>query len=349
MAIWDTLEAVANTPESPVLAPTPLPPVGHKRARLDTDLTDDEEHPNASPARIPINANLVALAVRLSKSKKLRVEQARDLEDFSKESLYAQNIRLMCTMLALENKVDKLTPPPTAFEVSDALQKNLTSYAHGVIFSSKIPNYKGTVPLNHLLDICRNFRFDLPVGIEHDHAKWLKVKRAAGEALTQVRGKIKKLLVKSTKPRNNKAQHMDIFDLTKAIVKNTEYKVTLPLMARVALMRAVFDESQGDDYWDNVDARMQFIRTTGTTPDGIARIFKHLLREDRAAHGSGSDYEVEDVVDPLQEHVDESIQEAAARVAAATAAEGANDNRPEEEEEEEEAAAAGPSGTTHED
>ena len=93
----------------------------------------------------------------------------------------------------------------------------------------------------------------MPVGIEHDHAKWLKVKRAAGEALTQVRGKIKKLvrlpfhdfrpasryliqLVKSTKPRNNKAQHMDIFDLTKAIVKNTEYKVTLPLMARVALM-----------------------------------------------------------------------------------------------------------------
>ena len=29
---------------------------------------------------------------------------------------------------------------------------------------------------------------------------------------------------------------MDIFDLTKAIVHNTDYKVTLPLMGRVALM-----------------------------------------------------------------------------------------------------------------
>ena len=79
-----------------------------------------------------------------------------------------QNIRLCSALLALENKILKLTPPPTAFEVSDALQvrvvvaileqvltvylqKNLQSYAQGVIFSSKIPNYKGTVPINHLL------------------------------------------------------------------------------------------------------------------------------------------------------------------------------------------------------
>ncbi|KAI0741213.1 hypothetical protein C8Q76DRAFT_791551 [Earliella scabrosa] len=336
MAIWDTLEAVANTPDSPELTPTRVPPAGHKRTRTEAELfTDDDEEPlpPLSARRIPVNANMVAIAVRLAKAKKLGTEQTRELEEFAKESFQVQNVRLYTTLLVLANKLEKLTPPPAAFQVSEALQKNLMSYAHGVIFSSKIPNYKGPVPVNHLLDICRNYRWDLPAGIEHDHAKWAKVKRAARDALTQVRGKIKKLLVKSTKPADA-TLHMDIFDLTKAIVHNTDYKVTLPLMGRVALMRAVFDDDQGDNYWDIVDTRMQFIRNKATTPEAVARIFKHLLQEDRAAHGSGCEYEVEDVIDPLQRHVDESIQEAAARVAAVTAAEvaaGAPEDAPEEE------------------
>jgi hypothetical protein len=43
-------------------------------------------------------------------------------------------------------------------------------------------------------DIIRKFRFDLPVGIEHDYASWEKIKREVSYALTQLRAKVKKIV-----------------------------------------------------------------------------------------------------------------------------------------------------------
>lgn len=88
---------------------------------------------------------------------------------------------------------------------------NIFSYADGVFFSAKLSAYKGTVPLNHLLvsfqlhictcvlltalcyqDIIKRLRFDLPANIEHNRADWKKVTAVAQEALTQIRGSVKK-------------------------------------------------------------------------------------------------------------------------------------------------------------
>ena len=40
----------------------------------------------------------------------------------------------------------------------------------------------------------KQFRFDLPVGIEHDYANWEKITTAVSYALTQTRAKLKKLV-----------------------------------------------------------------------------------------------------------------------------------------------------------
>lgn len=43
-----------------------------------------------------------------------------------------------------------------------------------------------------LQDILKRYRFDLPVGIEHDYANWEKISTYVSFALTQNRSKVKK-------------------------------------------------------------------------------------------------------------------------------------------------------------
>ncbi len=54
--------------------------------------------------------------------------------------------------------------------------------------------------------------------------------------------------------------------------------------------------------------------------------FSRLLQADRKVHGTGAKYVVEDTEDALQNKIDASIEEAAARVKAAAAAEEEEDN-----------------------
>ena len=86
------------------------------------------------------------------------------------DSLHVQNIRIFAMIMALNNRVDRLVPAASAFTLMPdfivsplmcslqchlipcpIMQTNVKSYAHGVIFSSKLAMYKGVVPLNHLL------------------------------------------------------------------------------------------------------------------------------------------------------------------------------------------------------
>jgi hypothetical protein len=43
-----------------------------------------------------------------------------------------------------------------------------------------------------LQDILKKYRFDLPLGIEHDYANWEKISIFVGYSLTQSRAKVKK-------------------------------------------------------------------------------------------------------------------------------------------------------------
>jgi hypothetical protein len=43
-----------------------------------------------------------------------------------------------------------------------------------------------------LQDILKKYRFDLPLGIEHNYANWEKISIFVGYSLTQSRAKVKK-------------------------------------------------------------------------------------------------------------------------------------------------------------
>ncbi|KAI1782863.1 hypothetical protein LXA43DRAFT_1103311 [Ganoderma leucocontextum] len=224
MAIWDDFEATMNAPETPALFTTPAPSrCINKCARTDAELlTDNDDLDGTPPPTTGPNKNLVTLARNIASAQMLPDAQVQEVAEFAADTFHVQNIKLFTALKAIKNKLSKLHTPTGAFKVSEALIENLNSYAHGVFFSSKLKMYKGTVPRDHLLDILKALRFDLPAGIEHDHAKWNIIKRAAGTALTNVHGKVKKALVKSVASKNPR-EHFDIFTLAIACIVNTSY------------------------------------------------------------------------------------------------------------------------------
>ena len=78
------------------------------------------------------------------------------------------------------------------------------------MLSVNVSAYKGDIPRNHVLvrilfiiwtsqltflqDILKNFPFDLPVGIKHDYANWVKILIFVGYSLTQTHTRVKKLV-----------------------------------------------------------------------------------------------------------------------------------------------------------
>jgi len=78
-----------------------------------------------------------------------------------------------------------------------------------IMLSVQISAYKGDIPCNHALvciellactlttDLClqnilKRYWFNLPPGLEHDHANWEKVIGQVGYALTQACARVKK-------------------------------------------------------------------------------------------------------------------------------------------------------------
>ncbi|KAI0816004.1 hypothetical protein BC628DRAFT_1424369 [Trametes gibbosa] len=237
MPLWDDLETAMDAPSSPTLAPiepSHTASLLHKRPHADVDSDGEEDvfspcsasvssSRDATPgtSTVQINKNFVALAVRLGAAKKLRGDQQRDLEVFANDALRVQNIKIYADLQYMTNRFDKIVNSAPIFQVSKDLMKNLYSYGTGVIFSSKLAAYKGTHIVKHL-------RFDLPAGIEHNHADWAKVVSAAQDTLTQIRSKIKKALRASVKP-SDPEQHTDIYDLTQELIKQSSCKTTVPL------------------------------------------------------------------------------------------------------------------------
>ncbi|KAI0368157.1 hypothetical protein BV20DRAFT_969451 [Pilatotrama ljubarskyi] len=335
---WDTLDEVLDAPSSPVprstLAAAPRHR-GQKRSATEAGLPSDNEddEPSTSSPFTPspalrhgttsANRNLVAVARRLGGQKKLRSEQMRELEDFAADSLSAQNIKLFGQMLALENKLDKIIVAQPPFQVmkDSELWINLVAYSQAVFFSSKLAAYKGPTALNHVLDIVKRMRFGIPRGLEHNSASWDKVVHAVQGILTQIRGAVKKEFKKGADLADHKMRP-NIFKLTEKLLSKTSCRITIPVMARIALMRTVYYQEPGDDFWDRVDSHLQRVLRKGDTPEKLTRAFKLILDKDRKDHGGGDGFvepEVDDfVTDDVQRSVDEGIERAAKRAAAAS-------------------------------
>ncbi|KAJ7024014.1 hypothetical protein C8F04DRAFT_1270812 [Mycena alexandri] len=248
---------------------------------------DVEETPQAQAVSLlgNVNQNLTAAMQRHSTKKHLRPEQ-KDPPVIRKAKLYIQGLHL-------ENLLTKIVVATPPWEPSDELIKNIYSYAAAVLLSPKLSAYKGNIPKNVLFAILRQYRFDLPVGIEHNPANWAKVKKLIEFAFTQLRSKFKKAIASSLKihPKDKKPapkpQQKNIFALTQIMVENTH-----------------------TGFWDTVDLDLVKIqKTAGGDAAKISRAFRHVRKKDRGLHGVDN-YQIDKTIDPTQQDVDNIIETA---------------------------------------
>ncbi|KAJ7137414.1 hypothetical protein C8R43DRAFT_832669, partial [Mycena crocata] len=225
-----------------------------------------------------------------------------------------RDAKLLATLLQVSNQISKIITSAPPFEVTQAMQKNISNYAAIILLSTKISAYRGAVPLNTLLKIIKKNRFGIPVGLENDVAEWNKVITASQEALTQLRSKLKKLVFgcEFEDQQNDKIQarsedHQNIFKLTQIFVDGTQCSVSVELCARIALMRQIYLEEAGSQFWAKVDVALAAIRTEGNgDAKRVARAFRHILKTDQQLHGANDDYEIaEEDAEDVQKEVDD--------------------------------------------
>ncbi|KAJ7159996.1 hypothetical protein C8R43DRAFT_1124359 [Mycena crocata] len=308
----DVFKAMA---QSSPLAPTPSR--GEKRARSAVD--DDEDLPGlgdgaagssavAQPSSV-VNQNIAIAAARYADQKRLKTDQKATVDAFLHDPSNLREAKLLVHIMVLSNMVDKIITNTAPYQVSADLEKNISNYSAAVLLSSKIRTYKGSTPINILVEILKKHRFDLPAGIEHNPADFSKVIAAIQEALTQRRSKCKKL-IKASLQGDSPKDHQNIFRLSQAFVEGSQCTVNVPLCARVALMRKVYLVESGIKFWDHVDANLASIRKRGKGDSKqVTRAFRHILTVDQEEHGSNDDEYDLGAEDPdqFQQDVDDII------------------------------------------
>ncbi|KAI0349149.1 hypothetical protein OH77DRAFT_1525888 [Trametes cingulata] len=332
---WNTIGEDVDQDSHEIIALSPGRSVrGRKRTAAQAGLSSDAEEvsanpsthgsltpatPSPAPRQGVNNRNLAAVARRFATQKKLRTEQARELEEFTTDTLTVQNIKLYGRLMALENRIEKIVVSQPPFEITKHLEENLTLYSNAVFYSSKLAAYKGSVALNH--EITKRMRWGIPPGLEHNAAEWKKIKRKVQDIITQIRGAAKKEIKDSVSAADH-LEHWDIFCLTEKLLrKNTRCKVTTPVMARVALWRNVFLKHQGENFWDKIDSRLRKLRKDCDTQEKLTRAFKRILKKDQDDHRERSDYRHlvdEDAISDVQLRVDEDIAAASRLMTSAT-------------------------------
>ncbi|KAJ7027629.1 hypothetical protein C8F04DRAFT_1399395 [Mycena alexandri] len=318
--LYDAKMAAAMDAESPV-APT------RKRRRSDlppsSDGFDDSSDNDNDNDELPTvilpsggassgssDGNMLVLAKHCATHKRLKPSQTTELEAFAGDSLVTRQIKLYAISLSIEGKLSSIVAATPEFSVSPSLDKNIRQLAYGIMTSVKISSYKGNITTAHLLNILKTQRFDLPLGIEFIASDWGRVKTRSEYQLTQCRATFKKFLKASMPSKASPAEHTNIFALGQRFVKDTQTVLTVELCARIALMRQRFILFPGDDFWDELDKRLVWMRKQANhDPAKIAKGFKLVLAEDREKHGNSADYQLPEdaIVDTWQLSVDDSI------------------------------------------
>ncbi|CAA7263726.1 unnamed protein product [Cyclocybe aegerita] len=265
---------------------------------------DDGPPSTMQPQSLPSISNVAAATLHYVSKKKLRPEQRDEVDAFLLDTVLGRQAKLFACILSLENKIDTFRSAAPPYQLSDELKTNITNYGIAVLLSINVSAYKGDIPRNHVLDILKRYRFDLPAGIEHDYANWEKISTFVGYSLTQTRARVKKLIKDSIKANTN------IFSLAQMIVHSTPCRTTIQLCSRVALMHVVHAECNGGKkFWNLTDARLEFIRTrAGSSASKTARAFNEILKIDRATYGAAEEYVIGDTVpDEWQQRVDDVV------------------------------------------
>ncbi|KAJ7486820.1 hypothetical protein FB451DRAFT_1534905 [Mycena latifolia] len=321
--------------ESPARGPT-------KRSRGamlgDDDDTSDKDQPAAPAPPLALGHQNIVMAVkRYTAKKRLRPEQATEVDVFLSEPPSLREAKVFTNLLALENQMSKIIAATPVFEVSPDLKKNINNYAPAVLLSSKTNIYKGDGITNILLAIIKKHRCGIPANTENIPADWAKVVAVVEDALTQKRSKIKKTIGRSLRINSKDKdfapppKRQNIFELAQAIIKGSQCSVNVILCARIALMRKVYMKHPGVKFWDKLDDRLVTIRKeSGGDANKLIRAFRFALTNDQNTHGI-KNYELDDEkdVDEFQQSVDDLIE--AGNVDAATSAQGQASAEGEEE------------------
>ncbi|KAJ7327985.1 hypothetical protein DFH08DRAFT_1026076 [Mycena albidolilacea] len=268
----------------------------------DDSTSDSEERAGTGATFVLANQNIVAAIKLYADKKRLRGEQV-----LAQDPPLLCKLKVFTTLLAVGNELSKLVASKPAFEVSADLKTNLFKDAPAILLSRKTKIYKGNAA------IVKKFRFDVPAGLEKIPADWAKVTAAAQYTLTQRRSKIKKAICSSLKPNDKgvygpAAEYQNIYDLAQAIVKDTQCTINVVLCAHIALMRQVYLKHPDGDFWDQLDDRLDEIRSKAkNNAKKLTRGFRHVLTQDQDKHGA-KDYVLDETtVDDFQQQVDNMI------------------------------------------
>ncbi|KAJ7221198.1 hypothetical protein C8J57DRAFT_1536701 [Mycena rebaudengoi] len=326
----DVFQAMAQ--DSPV---RPTAAAKRTHSAMLGEVSDGEDNTDAPPADTSttpatVNQNVVAATMRYVERKRLRGEQKTDVEVFLNDPPSVREAKSYVQSLHIENMINKII-----VATLPGRHRMICFYATAILLSTKLCAYKGNTPKNILHTILKKHRFDLPPGIEHDAAKWGKVKAAVQGAFTQLRSKFKKSIGASFKAQKKakksapKSQQQNIFDLTQAMVEGTQCEVNILLCARVSFMRKSFLKNSSSKFWDTVDEDLAKIRKKANGDSKqIIRAFRHILKMDRETHGVDN---YTDVVDTFQQDVDNVVD-----ATAATTVPGENEEEDDDEDEDEE-------------
>ncbi|KIJ89892.1 hypothetical protein K443DRAFT_15720 [Laccaria amethystina LaAM-08-1] len=216
------------------------------------------------------------------------------------ESALGRQAKLFVCLLSVKNKIDTFRSAAPPYQVLDGLKTNINNYSIAVLLSVNISAYKGDIPCNHILNILKRYRFDMPPGIEHDYANWEKITTAVSYSLTQTHARVKKLVQDSI------VQDTNVFALVQVIVHGTPCWPTVQLCSRWA----VHQECKGSEkYWNLIDQRLALVRRlAGIDADKASKIFRAILKTDRETYGVGEDYVIADLVaDDWQQRVDDVV------------------------------------------
>ncbi|KAJ7723779.1 hypothetical protein B0H16DRAFT_1737048 [Mycena metata] len=268
---------------------------------------DDDVAGRSLPVAITLpNQNLVATVRHYGERKRLRTEQLTELEVAARDPPQLRELKLMANMFAFSNQLEQIIVSKPGFELSADLKLNIQKYAPAILYSDRLNTYKGEVPTSMLLEVIKKLRFGLAAGLENIPADWAKVEQCAEYSLTQTRSKTKKCVRASLNPTKDKnttvvtygeeSGHQNIFELTTAIVKGTQCSVNIRLCSRVAIMRQVYLKHPNGNFSDQVDKKLEKIRTTANGDQ--KQIAKHGKK-------SYKDSDIEEKVNEFQQKVDD--------------------------------------------
>ncbi|KZV59215.1 hypothetical protein PENSPDRAFT_760481 [Peniophora sp. CONT] len=307
-ALLAALNARSPSPEPAVTSAAMVQPVddsnidprlrGNKRARVDDDVSE--------PEVAIVEENLVLVARRAAVQRRFSPERAKELVDFAKASPGYKLVLLMAIGMDILGAVEKIHAAAPVFKASDALKANLTEYAWALLLCSQIPAYTGDKLVKYMINLVRRLTSDLPPGIENVPASWAEVVREASYAATQVRAAIKKHVKES--------EDTDVFTLAIEVAAHGKIAPTLPLAARIALLRRVYSQTPGSGFWPAVDAQLEALRKQANGDAArLVRGFRFILNHDITLHGNldvetyESDLPDVHVVDDRQRYAEDAV------------------------------------------